>query len=96
MLRTYTARQFLDWILCCDPNWDVFMNAPVLVYDYEYGKHSCSCLAMILDFYRHLIFLEGGLKDIYDPIPDHYCKWKFTVEFTDAGVIITRTKADDD
>ena len=93
-MRKYNARQFLDWILACDPNWDVFLDAPVMVADYEYGKHTCSSLAMILDLYRHMIFAESGIKDIYDEIPKDTCRWDFTVEFTEAGVIVTRGETD--
>lgn len=90
-VRKHSARVMLDWILSVDPNWDNYMKIPVLVSDFEYGNQTCSCLAMVLDFYRHLIFLEGRLKDIYDEIPEHRCPWEFTVQFTEAGVIITRT-----
>lgn len=88
--KEYTSRRFLDWILATDPNWDVLMNVPVIVSDFEYGKQTCSSAALILDFYRHLIFLEGGLKDIYDEIPDDRCDWIFTMQFTEAGIILTR------
>lgn len=95
-LRKHSAREMLDWILSVDPSWDNYMKIPVLVWDFEYGKQTCSCLAMILDFYRHLIFLEGGLKDIYDEIPEKRCPWEFTVQFYGAGVIITREARTDD
>lgn len=90
MVREYTSRGLLDWILATDPHWDALTNVPIIVMDFEYGKQICSSAAMVLDFYRHLIFLEGGLEDIYDPIAYNCCNWIFTMLLTEEGIILTR------